>query len=132
MDENNAKKGSEAESAGNQRLPEAKQTAVGLYVTAKEAFEMWAAYRDSKEKLVHFVPYWTRAQIENEEVLSGRGMVFLDDPVEAFILHVQGSGRIRLRDGKIRRIQFAAKNGLPYRSNGFYASKRCKRTISFR
>ena len=29
-------------------------------MNAKEAFEMWAAYRDSKEKLVHFVPYWTR------------------------------------------------------------------------
>lgn len=65
-----------------------------------------------------FVSYWTRAQIENEEVLAGREVVFLDDPVEAFILHVQGSGRIRLRDGKIRRIQFAAKNGLPYRSIG--------------
>ncbi len=29
-------------------------------MNAKEAFEMWAAYRDSKVKLVHFVPYWTR------------------------------------------------------------------------
>ncbi|MCK4838604.1 MAG: MltA domain-containing protein, partial [Desulfobulbaceae bacterium] len=65
-----------------------------------------------------FLPYWTRAQIENEKVLAGRGLVFLDNPVEAFILHVQGSGRIRLRDGRIRRIQYAAKNGLPYRSVG--------------
>ena len=29
-------------------------------MNASEAFEMWAAYRDSKVKLVHFVPYWTR------------------------------------------------------------------------
>ncbi len=65
-----------------------------------------------------FLPYWTRAQIENDGVLAGPGLVFLDDPVEAFILHVQGSGRIRLRDGTVRRIQFAAKNGLPYRSIG--------------
>ncbi|MEN8136200.1 MAG: MltA domain-containing protein [Thermodesulfobacteriota bacterium] len=77
-----------------------------------------------------FLPYWTRAQIENEEVLSGREVVFLDDPVEAFILHVQGSGRIRLRDGKIRRIQFAAKNGLPYRSIGKLLVERGKMELT--
>ncbi len=65
-----------------------------------------------------FVQYWSRADIENDGVLAGNELVFLDDPIEAFILHVQGSGRIRLRDGTVRRIQFAAKNGLPYRSVG--------------
>jgi membrane-bound lytic murein transglycosylase A len=64
------------------------------------------------------VPYWSRATIEGGNILAGSELVFLDDPVEAFILHVQGSGRIRLRDGTTRRIQFAAKNGLPYRSIG--------------
>lgn len=64
------------------------------------------------------VPYWSRAMIEDGNILAGSELVFLDDPVEAFILHVQGSGRIRLRDGTTRRIQFAAKNGLPYRSIG--------------
>ena len=29
-------------------------------MNAKEAFDMWAAYRDADKKLVHFVPYWTR------------------------------------------------------------------------
>lgn len=29
-------------------------------MNATETFEMWAAYRDANEKLVHFVPYWTR------------------------------------------------------------------------
>ena len=29
-------------------------------MNAKEAFEMWSAYRDSNAKRVHFVPYWTR------------------------------------------------------------------------
>lgn len=74
--------------------------------------------------------YWTRAQIENEELLAGGEMVFLDDPVEAFILHVQGSGRIRLRDGGTRRIQFAAKNGLPYRSIGKLLVERGKMQLS--
>jgi membrane-bound lytic murein transglycosylase A len=64
------------------------------------------------------VPYWSRAAIENGNILAGKELVYLDDPVEAFILHVQGSGRVRLRDGTTRRIQFAAKNGLPYKSIG--------------
>ncbi|MEN8143094.1 MAG: MltA domain-containing protein [Thermodesulfobacteriota bacterium] len=65
-----------------------------------------------------FLSYWTRAQIEEEDLLAGNELVYLNDPVEAFILHIQGSGRVRLRDGTLRRVQFAAKNGLPYRSIG--------------
>jgi membrane-bound lytic murein transglycosylase A len=64
------------------------------------------------------VPYWTRREIEEGNLLSGLELVFLDDPVEAFILQVQGSGRVRLRDGSIRPVLFGAKNGHPYRSIG--------------
>jgi len=45
-------------------------------------------------------------------------LLWLDDPIDAFFLHVQGSGRVRLPDGKIERVGFAAKNGLPYTSIG--------------
>lgn len=64
------------------------------------------------------VPYWSRAQIENENHLAGNELVYLADPVEAFVLQVQGSGRVRLRDGSERSVQFAAKNGHEYRSIG--------------
>lgn len=70
------------------------------------------------------VPYWTRGEIEDQERLAGRELVYLNDPVEAFILQVQGSGRVRLRDGSIRRLQYAAKNGRPYRSIGKYLVER--------
>ena len=64
------------------------------------------------------VPYWSRAEIEEKNLLAGRELVFLADPVDAFILHVQGSGKIRLRDGSLRGILFAGKNGRPYKSIG--------------
>jgi len=64
------------------------------------------------------VPYYTRAEIEKGQVLAGQELVYLADPVDAFILHVQGSGRIQLVDGSLRRVQFAAKNGQEYRSIG--------------
>lgn len=64
------------------------------------------------------VPYFTRGEIEKGQLLAGQELVYLADPVEAFILHVQGSGRIQLADGSLRRVQFAAKNGREYRSIG--------------
>ena len=64
------------------------------------------------------VPYPTRAEIEKGQLLAGQELVYLADPVDAFILHVQGSGQIQLADGSLRRVQFAAKNGQEYRSIG--------------
>ncbi|OGQ99720.1 MAG: hypothetical protein A2505_03795 [Deltaproteobacteria bacterium RIFOXYD12_FULL_55_16] len=64
------------------------------------------------------VPYFTRAEIEKGQLLAGQELAWLADPLEAFILHIQGSGQIQLADGSLRRVQFAAKNGREYRSIG--------------
>lgn len=66
-------------------------------------------------------PFFTRAEIENG-ALSGRGLEFLwlTDPVETFMMHIQGSGRIRLPDGSMIRITYDGKNGHPYTSVGRY------------
>lgn len=60
-----------------------------------------------------------RAAIE-AGALRGRGLelVWLDDPVEVYFLQVQGSGRVKLPDGRIMRVAYAGKNGHPYRSIG--------------
>lgn len=63
-------------------------------------------------------PYWSREQIERKNLLQGNELVYLRDPLDAYLLHVQGSGRIKLPDGKIRAIHFAASNGLEYNSLG--------------
>jgi membrane-bound lytic murein transglycosylase A len=65
-----------------------------------------------------FVSYWTRAEIENNKMLQGDELAFLADPFDAFLLHVQGSGRIQLPDGSIRSVRFAGSNGLEYNSIG--------------
>jgi membrane-bound lytic murein transglycosylase A len=64
------------------------------------------------------VPFWTRGEIEDTSVLAGNELVYLKDPVDAFFLQIQGSGRIRLRDGSIRSIHFSASNGHEYKSIG--------------
>ena len=65
------------------------------------------------------VPYWPRADIERGAApLSGKALVYVEDPVEAFFLEIQGSGRITLPDGAVIRLNYADQNGHPYRSIG--------------
>ena len=66
------------------------------------------------------VPYWTREEIENRHKAAGSEIAWLRDPFDAFVLHVQGSGLIHLRDGSVRSIHYAAKNGHKYKSIGKY------------
>jgi len=64
-----------------------------------------------------FEPYFTRGEIE-AGAPEGRGLeiLYLADPVEAFIMHVQGSGLVQLGDGSSVRLTFDGKNGHAYTS----------------
>jgi membrane-bound lytic murein transglycosylase A len=59
-----------------------------------------------------------RAQLERSGLLAGNELVWVDDPIEAFFLQVQGSGRIVLDDGAIMRVGFGGSNNQPYKSIG--------------
>ena len=65
--------------------------------------------------------YPTRAEID-QGALAGKGLelLYLEDPVEVFFMHIQGSGRIHLTDGTTVRINYDGKNGHPYKSIGRY------------
>lgn len=47
-----------------------------------------------------------------------RPLLWVDDPVDAFFLQVQGSGRVVLPDGGVLRVGYAGRNGQPYRAIG--------------
>lgn len=65
------------------------------------------------------VPYYTRADImSNPSILDKYAFLWVEDEVELFFLHVQGSGRIIFDDGKIMKIGYADQNGHPYNSIG--------------
>lgn len=63
-------------------------------------------------------PYPARARIENDGSPHAKALLWLDDPIEAFFLQVQGSGRVRLPDGSIAHVGFADHNGHAYRAIG--------------
>ena len=60
--------------------------------------------------------YPDRASIENSGMLEGKELVYLGDPFETYIAHVQGSAKVRLPDGDITTVGYAANNGHEYKS----------------
>ncbi len=66
------------------------------------------------------VPYFSREEIDGGGALAGKASVlaWLDNPFDAFVLHVQGSGILQFDDGVLRRVGYAASNGYPYVSVG--------------
>lgn len=70
-------------------------------------------------KAGRIVPFHDRAAIE-DGALDGRGLelVWTNDEIDAFFTHIQGSARVRLRDGSLMRINYDAQNGHPYLAVG--------------
>ncbi len=67
------------------------------------------------------VPYPGRAELAQQNLLAGRELLWVDDPVEAFFLQVQGSGRVFIENTRETvRVAYADQNGHPYRSIGRY------------
>ncbi|MBI1206185.1 MAG: murein transglycosylase [Azospirillum sp.] len=63
----------------------------------------------------HLKPYDDRSRI-TAGALSGRGLelLWVDDPIDAFFLEIQGSGRVALPDGAVVRVGYDGQNGRPY------------------
>ena len=69
-------------------------------------------------------PWFSRQDIdtlpEARAALKGREIAYMNDPIDAMVLHIQGSGRLSVQeaDGSVRtvRVAFAGSNDQPYRS----------------
>jgi len=60
--------------------------------------------------------YPPRAIIESTKMLAGTELLWLSDPFEVYIAHVQGSAKIRLPNNKLITVGYAANNGHDYQS----------------
>lgn len=67
------------------------------------------------------VPYLSRAELVDSNALANKELCWVADPIAAFFLQVQGSGRVQLEDTKETvRVAYADQNGYPYKSIGRY------------
>lgn len=76
------------------------------------------------------VPYYSRADLDRDPALEGHAIVWVDDPLDAFFLEVQGSGLVELPDGRMIRLHYADENGYPYRSIGRFLVERGELTAA--
>ena len=70
------------------------------------------AWRKSKPN-----PGPTRAELVSSGVLKGSEIAWVQDPVEAASMQIQGSGKIRLENGRILQLGFAGTNEQPFKSS---------------
>jgi len=99
---------------------------VALYAPPDDLLtvDLGELYPELKDKRVRgrvdgrrVVPYWSRAEIEQgKPPLAGKALAYVAEPIDAFFLQIQGSGRVRLPDGSAMRIGYADQNGHPFRS----------------
>ena len=83
--------------------------------------EKWAGQKITGRTVNNqFIPYPDRRAIDQDKALKGVAdvLAWVDDPVALFFLHIQGSGRIYLADGKSINVHYHGSNGRPYRSIG--------------
>lgn len=80
------------------------------FKTAKYKYPIYAKPKDLDSE-----PYLSRAEIESGALKNKNlELLYVDDKVDLFFMHIQGSGRVRLDDGTEVRVAFAARNNLPF------------------
>ncbi len=91
-----------------------------LVIDLRELYPELGNYRlRGRVKGRRVVPYYSRSEIDvSDGPLGGSELFWVDDPVELFFLHIQGSGRILLDNGEHVMVHYADQNGHPYRSIG--------------
>ncbi|MEO5693511.1 MAG: murein transglycosylase A [Usitatibacter sp.] len=65
------------------------------------------------------VPYLSRGDIESDPApLKGQELAWVDDAIDSFFLHIQGSGQVAFENGERMRVGYADQNGHPFKSLG--------------
>ncbi|WP_409565135.1 MltA domain-containing protein [Methylobacterium sp. J-090] len=76
------------------------------------------AFRAARRTETGLAPYPDRAAIEDGALGEAARPLLWLHPVDLFVLQVQGSGRVRLTDGRVVRVLYDGRNGRPYTSIG--------------
>lgn len=99
--------------------------------------ELADIYPDLKYKRIRgklegkkLIPYATRAEIESDpSPLAGKELFWIDDIIDVFFLHIQGSGVVQLEDGEQVQVGYINQNGYPYQSIGRLLVERGELTL---
>jgi membrane-bound lytic murein transglycosylase A len=85
------------------------QTRTSLYSVPLYAYPN--AWRQTRPN-----PGPSRAELISSGILKGSEIAWVQDPVAAAFMQIQGSGKIRLQDGRVLRLGYAGTNEQPFKS----------------
>jgi membrane-bound lytic murein transglycosylase A len=85
------------------------QTRTSLYSVPLYAYPN--AWRQTRPN-----PGPSRAELMSSGILKGSEIAWVQDPVAAAFMQIQGSGKIRLQDGRVMRLGYAGTNEQPFKS----------------
>lgn len=85
------------------------QTRTSLYSVPLYAYP--SAWRQIRPN-----PGPSRAELMSSGILRGSEIAWVQDPVAAAFMQIQGSGKIRLQDGRVMRLGYAGTNEQPFKS----------------
>jgi membrane-bound lytic murein transglycosylase A len=85
------------------------QTRTNLYSVPLYAYPN--AWRQTRPN-----PGPSRAELMSSGILKGSEIAWVQDPVAAAFMQIQGSGKIRLQDGRVMRLGYAGTNEQPFKS----------------
>jgi membrane-bound lytic murein transglycosylase A len=95
-------------------------------MTEQKSSEPLARGRIYKKRGVQYVtPYYSRFEIDSVGLLRGKGLeIAYADPLDIFIMQIQGSGTLLFDDGSKVRVGYASQNGHPYQPLGRFLKDR--------
>lgn len=66
------------------------------------------------------IPFFSRKEIDQDGRLKGKNLeiLWVDDPLKLFFMHIQGSGEVLLENGSVVKLQYQGTNGHPYYAIG--------------
>jgi len=107
---------------GNQVIPQAGLSTRDLNAPGIYVLELADVTRDTLDRKVRLraegrrlLPYFTRQEIEARGAPNAKVLAFVDNAMALYEMQIQGSGRIRLKDGEVIRVSYAEQNGQPFR-----------------
>lgn len=90
-----------------------------LVVVDAASFGKGKSFRGRLTNEQKVVPYYTREEIDiDNSPLAGSELLWVDDDIALFFLHIQGSGFVKLTSGEIVQVNYDGQNGHPYHAIG--------------
>ena len=96
------------------RPPELVEVQLSDFISDGRSRRIWGRLEEGTGKMIDMLP---RAEFRKQAGDDGV-LLWVDSPADAVSIEIEGSGRAKMKDGSVKWVAFAGKNGIPSRRAG--------------